>query len=188
MDTLKSAVNNHTLSGVEGLSFLQTINHHARTSAFYLYLPFMNRYTPSFSVLSKFIVASALFMLLFTFSSCEKEEPQGPSSDYYITYTWEGDAEYIITYWLQSTDRQYVSLNTGSAANQGSYTSPVISHANDLNLAVKTAIQYTSNECANVQMTLYRDSLPVLTRDYIMGNPDNQNCTGENFRQATYTP
>ena len=97
----------------------------------------MNRYTLSFSVLSIPFTASALFMFLFTFSSCEEEEPQGPSSNYYVTYTWEGNAEYIITYWLQSTDRQYVSLNTGGASNQGSYTSPIISHANDLNLAVE---------------------------------------------------
>ena len=148
----------------------------------------MNHYTLPFLVPSKLFVATALFMFLITFSSCEEEEPQGPSSDYYVTYVWEGDAEYIITYWLQSTDRQYVSLNTGGASNQGSYTSPVINHVNNLDLDIKTAIEYTSNDCANVQMTLYRDSLPVLTRDYIMGNPDNQNCTGDNFRQATFTP
>ena len=188
MDSLIATVNNHTLSDVAGLSFVQVITHHVGTSAFYLYLPFMNHYTLPFLVPSKLFVATALFMFLITFSSCEEEEPQGPSSDYYVTYVWEGDAEYIITYWLQSTDRQYVSLNTGGASNQGSYTSPVINHVNNLDLDIKTAIEYTSNDCANVQMTLYRDSLPVLTRDYIMGNPDNQNCTGDNFRQATFTP
>lgn len=181
-------VNNHTLPNVHHP--LHFINNYmlSRNICVYLYLAFMNRYTFPFSKLSNYFVALSLTLFLFTLPSCEEEEQPGPSSDFYVTYTWEGDAEYIITYWLQSTDRQYVSLNTGVASNQGSYTSPIISHANDLNLAVKTAIQYTSNECANVQMTLYRDSLPVLTRDYIMGNPDNQNCTGENFRQATYTP
>ena len=136
---------------------------------------------------------SALFALSFTiflctFTSCEEEEPQGPSSSYHVTYTWDGEADYIITYWLQSEEQQHLSLSTGSASSQGSYTSPMINHSNDLDLLVKTSIQFSNDNCANVEMVLYRDSAEVLRKDYIMGNPDNQNCTGDNFRQATYTP
>ena len=148
----------------------------------------MKRFTLSFSQFSYVLVASVLFMLLCTFSSCEEEESQSPSSSYFITYTWDGEANYIITFWLQSEEQQHLSLSTGSASSQGSYTSPVINHANDLDLVIKTAIEYTSNDCANVQMVLYRDSAEVLRKDYIMGNPDNQNCTGDNFRQTTYSP
>ena len=84
---------------------------------------------------------SALFALSFTiflctFTSCEEEEPQGPSSSYHVTYTWDGEADYIITYWLQSEEQQHLSLSTGSASSQGSYTSPIINHSNDLDLLV----------------------------------------------------
>ncbi len=142
----------------------------------------------SFSISKSALFALSLTFFLCTFSSCEEEKPQSPSSSYFITYTWDGQADYIITFWLQSEEQQHLSLSTGSASSQGSYTSPVINHANNLDLAIKTAIEYTSNDCANVQMVLYRDSAEVLRKDYIMGNPDNQNCTGENFRQVTYTP
>jgi hypothetical protein len=145
-------------------------------------------FVQTFSASKNFLFALTITAVLCTFTSCEEEEPQSPSSSYYVTYTWDGEADYILTYWLQSEEQQHLSLSTGSASSQGSYTSPIINHVNTLDLDIKTAIEYTSNDCANVQMTLYRDSLPVLTRDYIMGNPDNQNCTGDNLRQATYTP
>ena len=142
----------------------------------------------TYSTFKNALFALSLTIFLCTIISCEKEEPQGPSSTYYVSYTWDGDAEYIITYWLQSLDEQHISLNTGSAASQGSYSSPVINHSNDLDLLVKTAIEFSNDNCTNVQMVLYRDSNEVLRKDYIMGDPENQNCTGDNFRQATYTP
>ena len=126
--------------------------------------------------------------MAFITSCSDGSTPTPPSSQYYVTYTWSGEGDYRITYWLQSGEQQHLSLSTGSASSQGSYTSPVINHANNLDLAIKTAIEYTSNDCANVQMALYRDSAEVLRKDYVMGNPDNQNCTGDNFRQTTYTP
>ena len=134
-------------------------------------------------------ICSILAITFFLSSGCKEEStPPPPSSDYYVIYSWEGEAEYAITYWLQSNEQQYSSNSTGSAASQGNYTSPTISHTNNLDLVIKTAIQYSDIECANVQMTLYRDSIAVLSRDYVMGNPENQNCTAEDFRQATYTP
>ena len=126
--------------------------------------------------------------MAFITSCSDGSTPTPPSSQYYVTYTWSGESDYQITYWLQSESKQYLSNNSGSDTSQGSLTSPIFSHPNTENLSVKTAIEYTSNDCANVQMVLYRDSAEVLRKDYIMGNPDNQNCTGENFRQATYTP
>ena len=134
------------------------------------------------------LITLTLALLLGTFSSCEEEEPQEPSSSYFVTYTWDGEADYIITYWLQSEEQQHLSLNTGSASSEGSYTSPVINHSNNLDLLVKTAIEFSNDNCANVEMVLYRDSAEVLRKDYVMGDPDNQNCTGDNFRQTTYTP
>ena len=148
----------------------------------------MIKFLLTYSVSKRLFIALSLTFFLGTFSSCEEEEPQGPTSSYYVTYTWDGEADYIITYWLQSEEQQHLSLSTGSASSQGSYTSPVINHANNLDLAIKTAIEYTSNDCANVQMVLYRDSVEVLRKDYVMGDPDSQNCTGANFRQTTYTP
>lgn len=181
-------VNNHTLPNVHHP--LHFINNYmlSRNICVYLYLAFMNRYTFPFSKLRKNFVALSLTLFLFTLPSCEEEEQPGPSSDYYVTYSWDGDAEYIITYWLQSEQQQYLSLNTGMAANQGTYISPAIEHSNDLDLSIKTAIEFSSDECANVQMTLYRDSVAVLTKDYIMGEPTNINCTGDNFRQDVFTP
>ena len=135
------------------------------------------------------LIICAISCLLTSAIGCSDETtPTPPSNQYYVTYTWSGEGDYRITYWLQSGEQQHLSLSTGSASSQGSYTSPVINHANNLDLAIKTAIEYTSNDCANVQMALYRDSAEVLRKDYVMGNPDNQNCTGDNFRQTTYTP
>lgn len=145
-------------------------------------------FAQTFSASKNFLFALTITAVLCTFTSCEEEEPQGPSSSYYVTYTWDGEADYILTYWLQSEEQQHLSLSTGSASSQGSYTSPIINHSNDLDLLVKTAIEFSNDKCANVEMVLYRDSAEVLRKDYIMGDPDNQNCTGDNFRQATYTP
>ena len=145
-------------------------------------------FVQTFSASKNFLFALTITAVLCTFASCEKEEPQGPSSSYYVTYTWDGEADYILTFWLQSEEQQHLSLSTGSASSQGSYTSPIINHSNDLDLLVKTAIEFSNDKCANVEMVLYRDSTEVLRKDYIMGDPDNQNCTGDNFRQTTYTP
>ena len=127
-------------------------------------------------------------IIALTFTGCEEEVEPAPSSNYYVTYTWDGNADYRITFWLQSDEQQYLSLNTGNASNQGSFTSPEFQHANNLDLAIKTALEFSSDDCANVQMTLFRDSVPVLTKDYIMGEPTNINCTGDNFRQELFTP
>ena len=133
------------------------------------------------------ILGISCAMTLIT-SCSDGSTPTPPSSQYYVTYTWSGESDYQITYWLQSESKQYLSNNSGSASSQGSYTSPVINHANDLDLAIKTAIEFSNSQCANVQLKLFRDSIEVMVKDYVMGDPANQNCTGDNFRQTTYTP
>ena len=147
----------------------------------------MKKYTAK-NLFNVTLILGITCAMAFITSCSDGSTPTPPSSQYYVTYTWSGEGDYRITYWLQSGEQQHLSLSTGSASSQGSYTSPVINHANNLDLAIKTAIEYTSNDCANVQMALYRDSAEVLRKDYVMGNPDNQNCTGDNFRQTTYTP
>lgn len=126
--------------------------------------------------------------MAFITSCSDGSTPPPPSSQYYVTYTWSGESDYQITYWLQSESKQYLSNNSGSDTSQGSLTSQVFSHPNTENLTVKTAIEFSNSQCANVQLKLFRDSIEVMVKDYVMGDPANQNCTGENFRQATYTP
>ena len=61
-------------------------------------------------------------IIALTFTGCEEEVEPAPSSSYYVTYTWDGNADYRITFWLQSDEQQYLSLNTGNASNQGRET------------------------------------------------------------------
>ena len=131
----------------------------------------------------------AISCLLTSAIGCSDETtPTPPSNQYYVTYTWSGEGDYRITYWLQSESQQYFSSNSSSNASQGSFTSPIISHPNTENLFIKTAIEFSDSQCANVQLKVFRDSVEVMVKDYIMGNPENQNCTGDNFRGIVYTP
>ena len=135
------------------------------------------------------LIICAISCLLTSAIGCADETtPTPPSSQYYVAYTWSGEGDYRITYWLQSESQQHFSSNSGSDASQGSFTSPIVSHSNTENLFVKTAIEFSDSQCANVQLKLFRDSVEVMVEDYIMGNPENQNCTGDNFIGIVYTP
>ena len=133
-------------------------------------------------------VCALSFFLTSAIGCSDESTPPPPSSEYYVTYTWSGEGDYRITYWFQGESQQYLSSNSGNDTSQGTYSSPAFSHPNNEDLSIKTAIEFSDSRCANVQLRLFRDSVEVMVKDYIMGDPGNIVCTADNFRQEVYTP
>tara|TARA_B100000925_G_scaffold252587_1_gene204708 strand:- start:285 stop:731 length:447 start_codon:yes stop_codon:yes gene_type:complete len=133
-------------------------------------------------------VCALSFFLTSTIGCSDETTPTPPSSEYYVTYTWSGEGDYRITYWFQSESQQYLSSNSGNDTSQGTYSSPTFTHPNNEDLSIKTAIEFSDSQCADVQLRLFRDSVEVMVKDYVMGDPGNIVCTADNFRQEVYTP